>query len=154
MSEALALAFWDNQYADGYQRLGGLSVSSNCYGYAFGLGTYVNDNGQTGMSVVLERCFSPTHIQMGDAVLAKAAADHAIKITGFQNCTVIQGHPPEKRLSETREKNRESPIYRLLVGCPGPPLKAHFGPVVNWPTGPLKGQAIPLGPYTLYKEKP
>ena len=104
-------AFYDWYYRDGYTKVGTYSVSQNCYGYAFGTGTFVND-GTYGADTILADDWEDAD---EEDVEVFHKFNHAIKVTP-KMCEDEQAS--WYIIQKSSEKNRCSAIYEKTGDCP------------------------------------
>jgi hypothetical protein len=90
--------YWDNRYA-GFDDLGGLDQSSNCYGYATGHNIWID-----GIGIILNDEYTETNETDADIV---KLSGHMLKITGYTSVACDVTHA-----RTTHEKNRDSGIYK------------------------------------------
>ena len=119
-------AFYDWYYS-GYTKVGTYSVSQNCYGYAFGTGTFVDD-GTYGAETILSDDWEDAG---EDEMQVAYHWGHAIKVTP-KECTDEQAS--WYIISKSSEKCRSSAVYEKTTDCPD-------------------GVTLKGGPYDYYKKK-
>lgn len=114
-------------YYSGYTKVGTYSVSQNCYGYAFGTGTFVND-GSYGAEIIRSDDWEAA--EPPDAAVAYKYG-HTIKVTSGP-CSIQE--MIVYKLKSSSEKFRCSAIYEQTGECPD-------------------GVTLKNGPYSYYKKK-
>ena len=120
VTEANVEAFWHYYFLPprrpNYTYLGGVNPKVNCWGYAFGFSTWVEDPARIYENDYPEHSYpwgpSPWYVAPGD--LAEYSG-HAIKVTEVDGYPMgAPGwYPGLKMVSQTRERNRSSGIYEV-----------------------------------------
>lgn len=103
IDEDMVEDYWNSRYA-GYYNLGGVDLTVNCFGYALGVDTWIQDPGP-----ILIDDYSPTNTFT--ATVAHLEDDvHAVCIDSYWSC-------PEDLddMTCTSEKYRESGIYECWI---------------------------------------
>ena len=125
-------AYWDDVY-NGYEKLSGVDFNQNCHGYAFNVGDWPDEAAlllNLGPFVLVPGLACWETSEMKDAKIASLPPSHSIKVVGG-TCNVAQlpgpvpaipGQPAQpvikQVIKETRQKFRESGVYRQTADCP------------------------------------
>ncbi|MFN5709669.1 MAG: hypothetical protein ACK49R_16165 [Planctomycetota bacterium] len=125
-------AYWNDVY-EGYEKLSGVDFTKNCHGYAFDVGDWPAEatlllNLGPFAQIPGRACWETSELK--DAKIASLPPSHSIKVVGG-TCTITQppgpvpvvpgqpGQPAIKQvIKETKQKFRESGVYRQTANCP------------------------------------
>jgi hypothetical protein len=125
-------AYWNDVY-EGYEKLSGVDFTKNCHGYAFDVGDWPAEatlllNLGPFAQIPGRACWETSELK--DAKIASLPPSHSIKVVGG-TCNVAQlpgpvpaipGQPAQpvikQVIKETRQKFRESGVYRQTADCP------------------------------------
>jgi len=96
VTAANTTAYWDSYYSDGYARIGPENVTYNCWGYSLGYDVWIQD---------------PSYIYEDDYEETSEYRQGNMETTGGHIISITAVNADETGITQTREKNQNSPIY-------------------------------------------